>query len=169
MPSTLWKIFFFRPSWPSSLFACLVSSEVQRERRLLWVDSLISSIMITNKHLQWLFVVWLLYVIGLVIFIGIIFGGRAPVEDRFKWTTKSSGDVNNLTNCNQSTNVTNATNSTTSPSHSTNLTFSTEQITWVCFHYLRESEICGFVKFTLKKVHYKIQNETKISIKSFII
>ena len=84
-------------------------------------------IMITNKHLQWLFVVWLLYVIGLVIFIGFIFGGAAPVEDRFKETTKSSGDVNNLTNCNESTNVTNATNSTTSLSHSTNLTFSTEQ------------------------------------------
>ena len=169
MPSTLWKIFFFRSSWPSSLFACFVSSEVQRERRLLWVDSLISSIMITNKHLQWLFVVCLLYVIGLVIFIGIIFGGPAPVEDRFKWSTKSSGDVNNLINCNQSTNVTNATNSTTSPSHSTNLTFSTEQITWVCFHYLRESDMCGFVKFTIKKVYYKIQNKTKMSIKSFII
>ena len=84
-------------------------------------------IMISNKHLQWLFVVWLLYVIGLVIFIGFIFGGAAPVEDRFKRTTKSSGDVNNLTNCNESTNVTNATNSTTSLSHSTNLTFSTEQ------------------------------------------
>ena len=126
-------------------------------------------IMISNKHLQWLFVVWLLYVIGLVIFIGIIFGGPAPVEDRFKWTTKSSGDVNNLTNCNESTNVTNAINSTTSLSHSTNLTFSTEQITWVCFHYLRESDMCGFVKFTIKKVHYKIQNETKMSIKSFII
>ncbi|CAH3020010.1 unnamed protein product [Porites evermanni] len=49
-------------------------------------------IMISNKHLQWLFVVWLLYVIGFVILIGFIFGGTAPVEDRFKWTTKSSGD-----------------------------------------------------------------------------
>ena len=56
-------------------------------------------IMISNKHLEWLFVVWLLYVIGLVIFIGIIFGGPVPVEDRFKGTTKSSGDGNNLTSC----------------------------------------------------------------------
>ncbi|CAH3189184.1 unnamed protein product [Porites evermanni] len=82
-------------------------------------------IMISNKHLEWLFVVWLLYVIGLVIFIGIIFGGPAPVEDRFKGTTKSSGDGNNLTSCMESRNITNATESTTSPSHSTDLTFST--------------------------------------------
>ena len=82
-------------------------------------------IMISNKHLQWLFVVWLLYVIGLVIFIGIIFGGPAPVEDRFKGTTKSSGDGNNLTSCIESRNITNATDSTTSPSPSTDLTFST--------------------------------------------
>lgn len=70
-------------------------------------------------------VVWLLYVIGLVIFKGIIFGGPAPVEDRFKGTTKSSGDGNNLTSCIESRNITNATDSTTSPSHSTDLTFST--------------------------------------------
>lgn len=132
MSSTLWKICFFRPSWPSSLFACFLSSEIQRERRLLWVDALFLPafalrlyIMISNKHLQWLFVVWLLHVIGLVIFKGIIFGGPAPVEDRFKGTTKSSGDGNNLTSCIESRNITNATDSTTSPSHSTDLTFST--------------------------------------------
>ena len=72
-------------------------------------------IMISNKHLQWLFVVWLLYVIGLVIFIGIIFAGPEPVEDRFKGTTKSSGDGNNLTSCIESRNINNATDSTTSP------------------------------------------------------
>ena len=132
MSSTLWKICFFRPYWPSSLFACFLSIKIQRERRLLWVDALFLPafalrlyIKISNKHLQWLFVVWLLYVIGLVIFKGIIFGGPAPVEDRFKETTKSSGDGNNLTSCIESRNINNATDSTTSPSHSTDLTFST--------------------------------------------
>ena len=54
-----------------------------------------------------------------------IFGGPAPVEDRFKGTTKSSGDGNNLTSCIESRNITNATDTTTSPSPSTDLTFST--------------------------------------------
>ena len=44
---------------------------------LLWLY-----IMFNDESLQWLFAVWLLYVIALVILIGTIFGGTDPVEDK---------------------------------------------------------------------------------------
>ena len=39
-------------------------------------------IMCKEKRLQWLFAVWLLYVIALVILISIIFGGSEPIEKK---------------------------------------------------------------------------------------
>ena len=44
------------------------------------------------------------------------------------------------------------------------LTNATVKITWVCFHYLRESDMCGFVKFTIKKciIKYKIRLKCRL-------
>ena len=39
-------------------------------------------IMCEEKKLQWLFAVWFLYVVAFVIFIGIIFGGSEPIEEK---------------------------------------------------------------------------------------
>ena len=39
-------------------------------------------IMCKDDNLQWLFVVWLLYTIVFVIFIGVIFGGDEPLENK---------------------------------------------------------------------------------------
>lgn len=39
-------------------------------------------IMCDDKKLPWLFVVWMCYVVSFVIFIGIIFGGDKPIEDK---------------------------------------------------------------------------------------
>ena len=41
-------------------------------------------IMCKDENLQWLFVVWLLYTIVFVIFIGVIFGGDEPLENKLK-------------------------------------------------------------------------------------
>ena len=41
-------------------------------------------IMCKDDNLQWLFVVWLLYTIVFVIFIGVIFGGDEPLENKLK-------------------------------------------------------------------------------------
>ena len=38
-------------------------------------------IMCDDKKLQWLFAVWTCYIVGFVIFVGIIFGGDEPIED----------------------------------------------------------------------------------------
>ena len=40
--------------------------------------------MCIGDNLQWLFVVWLLYMIVFVIFIGVIFGGDVPLENKLK-------------------------------------------------------------------------------------
>lgn len=39
-------------------------------------------ILCEEKKLQWLFVVWLLYVVAFVILIGVIFGGSEPIEEK---------------------------------------------------------------------------------------
>lgn len=39
-------------------------------------------IMYEEKKLQWLFAVWLLYVVAFVILIGVIFGGSEPIEEK---------------------------------------------------------------------------------------
>ena len=38
-------------------------------------------IMFDDKKLQWLFAVWMCYIVGFVIFVVIIFGGDEPIED----------------------------------------------------------------------------------------
>ena len=37
-------------------------------------------IMCDDKKLQWLFAVWVCYIVGFVVFVGIIFGGDEPIE-----------------------------------------------------------------------------------------
>ena len=39
-------------------------------------------IMFNDRNLQWLFAVWICYIVGFVIFIGIIFGGYNTIEDK---------------------------------------------------------------------------------------
>ncbi|XP_068721754.1 uncharacterized protein [Montipora capricornis] len=39
-------------------------------------------IMCDDRKLQWLFAVWMCYIVGFVIFIAIIFGGDKPIEDK---------------------------------------------------------------------------------------
>ena len=44
---------------------------------LLWLW-----VMVRDKNLNWLFAVWVCYIIGFVIFLGIVFGGNETIEDK---------------------------------------------------------------------------------------
>ena len=56
-------------------------------------------IMCKEKKLQWLFAVWLLYVVAFVIFIGIIFGGSEPIEEKLDKEKSFGPNVLKMTLC----------------------------------------------------------------------
>ena len=56
-------------------------------------------IMCKDDNLQWLFVVWLLYTIVFVIFIGVIFGGDVPLENKLKKEEFFGPNVLKITLC----------------------------------------------------------------------
>ena len=56
-------------------------------------------IMRKDDNLQWLFVVWLLYTIVFVIFIGVIFGGDEPLENKLKKEEFFGPNVLKMTLC----------------------------------------------------------------------
>ena len=56
-------------------------------------------IMCKDDNLQWLFVVWLLYTIVFVIFIGVIFGGDEPLENKLKKEEFFGPNVLKMTLC----------------------------------------------------------------------
>ena len=56
-------------------------------------------IMCKDGNLQWLFVVWLFYTIVFVIFIGVIFGGDDPLEDKLKKEEFFGPNVLKMTLC----------------------------------------------------------------------
>ena len=56
-------------------------------------------IMCKDDNLQWLFVVWLLYTIVFVIFIGVIFGGDEPLENELKKEEFFGPNVLKITLC----------------------------------------------------------------------
>ena len=56
-------------------------------------------IMCKDDNLQWLFVVWLLYTIVFVIFIGVIFGGDEPLENKLKKEECFGPNVLKMTLC----------------------------------------------------------------------
>ena len=60
----------------------------------LWVF-----IMCKDDNLQWLFVVWFLYTIVFVIFIGVIFGGDEPLENKLKKEEFFGPNVLKMTLC----------------------------------------------------------------------
>ena len=56
-------------------------------------------IMCKDDNLQWLFVVWLLYTIVFVIFIGVIFGGDEPLKNKLKKEEFFGPNVLKMTLC----------------------------------------------------------------------
>ena len=56
-------------------------------------------IMCNDGRLQWLFAVWLSYVIALVILIGIIFGERNAIENKLDKETFFGPDILKMTLC----------------------------------------------------------------------
>ena len=56
-------------------------------------------IMCKEERLSWLFAVWLFYVVGLVIFIGVIFGGPKPIEDKLDKGTFFGPNILKMTLC----------------------------------------------------------------------
>ena len=56
-------------------------------------------IMCKDDNLQWLFVVWLLYTIVFVIFIGVIFGGDEPLDNKLKKEEFFGPNVLKMTLC----------------------------------------------------------------------
>jgi len=55
--------------------------------------------MLEEKRLQWLFIVWLLYVVAFVIHVGIIFGGSEPIEEKLDKERSFGPNVLKMTLC----------------------------------------------------------------------